>query len=297
MRKLIPSSLALTILMVLVIPANAQSTKSINIETKPPEVSIQTSSEISSDEDFCHRIGWTQNEGCESSRCEVLPACPICLGGFSCHAKGFHKPVGTKYDPPLNTGTEVRKIEIKSTDGETKRIEIKDPTGITKPGDPSSVYIITKDPEKCKPVPCKTLTIKKEGASIVIGDSGVEAKTILPIRVEEDKISVEVKGQTKTVILPSEVKKIVETRPEVQGPLPTKISRIELQRCEPKPGPERSCAEESAVYKIEVEKENKFLGVVSVKSKLNYEVGAVDGKIITETKPWYLRIAPFLFKF
>lgn len=249
MRKLIPSSLVLTILTVLVISANAvdtQSTKSVNIETKPREVVTQT-----------------------------------------------------KYDPPLNTGTEVRKIEIKPIDGETKRIGIKDSTGITKAGDPSSVYIITKDPEKCKPVPCKTLTIKnkKEGDSIVIGDNGVEAKTTLPIEVEGDKITVEVKGQTETVILPSEVKKIIETRPEVQGSLPTKISKIELQRCQPKPGPERSCAEESAVYKIDVEKENKLLGVVTVKSKLNYEVGAIDGKIIIETKPWYLRIAPFLFKF
>lgn len=192
---------------------------------------------------------------------------------------------------------EVRKIEVKPTGGGAIKTEIKDLTGVTKSADSSSVYVITRDPEKCKPFPCKTLSARQEGATIIIGDGTAEAKTTLPVKVEEDKITIEVKGQTETVILPSEVKKIVETRPEVQGPLPTKISKIELQRCKPKFGPGRSCTEESAVYKIEVEKENKLLGVVSVKSKLNYEVAAVGGRIISETKPWYLRIVPFLFKF
>lgn len=206
------------------------------------------------------------------------------------------EPSETEIKPVEEIGIEIREIEIKPTDGEIKKVEIKDPTGITRPADPSAVYVITKDPKNCQPVPCKTLVVKQEGTSIVIDDSGTEAKTTLPIKVEGDKITVEVKEQRETVILPSEVKKIVETRPEIQGPLPTRVLKIELLSCEPKPGPERSCPEGSSVYKIEVEKESKFLGVISVRSKLNYEVAGSDGRIISETKPWYLQALPFLFK-
>lgn len=207
------------------------------------------------------------------------------------------EPSETEIKPVEEIGVEIRKIEIKPIDGEIKKVEIKEPTGITKSADPSAVYVVTKDPKSCQPVPCKTLTVKQEGTSIVIDDSGVEAKTTLPITVEEGKITVESKELRETVILPSEVKKIVETRPEIQGPLPTRVLKIELLSCEPKPGPERFCPEGSSVYKIEIEKESKFLGFASVKSKLNYEIAASSGEIIAETKPWYLRIVPFLFNF
>lgn len=199
-------------------------------------------------------------------------------------------------ESPVDTNIEVRKIEVKPTESEVKKIEIEDPTGATKPADPASTYVITKDPEKCKPLPCKTLSLKKEGEAVVIGDGSAEAKTSLPIKIEEDKITVEIgEQQSETIIFPSEAKRIVETRPAVQGPLPTKISKIELTRCEPKPGPEPLCEENSSIYKIEVEKKHKFLGVVSIKSKLNYEISGGDGRLISETKPWYLRLAPFLF--
>lgn len=186
--------------------------------------------------------------------------------------------------------------EVKPVDGKTKKIKIKSTTDITNPEDPSLIYVISKDPEKCKPAPCKTFTVRKEGVVTIIEDGAAETKTSLPIKVEEDKITIEVKGQSETVILPSEAKRVVETRPEIQGPLPIKISKIELTSCEPKPGPEPPCLENGSIYKIEVEKENNFLGVVSVKSKFNYEISAVNGKVMTESKPWYLRVVPFLFK-
>lgn len=192
---------------------------------------------------------------------------------------------------------EVKKIEIKSTNEEIKKIEAKDETGTIMPIDPSKVYIITRDPEQCKPVPCQTLSVKKEGTSVIINDGGTEVKTSLPIKIEEEKISVEVSGQSETVILPSEAKKIVETQPGYQGILPTKIAKIELIECESKPGPESPCNIDESIYKIEIMKESKFLGVVLVKSELNYEIGASTGKLIAERKPWYLRLIPFLFKF
>lgn len=196
------------------------------------ESAIATSSvttvETPTDEDFCHQITWTKEQGCQSSRCEALIGCPICTVEQtpSCHAKGFHKLVGgTKYDPPLDTSIPVTRREIKPN------------------------------------------------------DQSLASRSI-------------------TLISPAEVEKIVETRPVTPGILPTtKILKIELSRCEPKPGPEPPCTENSDVYKVETEKEHKLLGIVSVRSKLNYEVDASSGRIIAETKPWYLRMIPFLFNF
>lgn len=192
---------------------------------------------------------------------------------------------------------EVKKIEIESTNEQIKKIEVKDETGTTKPIDPSKVYIISKDPEKCKPEPCQTLTVKKEGPAVIISDESSEVTTSLPVKIEEEKISVEVNGQSQTVILPSEAKKIVETHQSFQGVLPTKIVKIELIGCESRPGPESPCEKDGSIYKIEVTKESKFLGIVPVQSKFNYEIGASSGELIAEHKPWYFRFTPFLFKF
>ena len=192
---------------------------------------------------------------------------------------------------------EVKTIEIKSSNEEIKEIEVKDETLTTKPFDPTKVYIISKDPEECQPEPCQTLTVKKEGSVVIISDESSEVETSLPVKIDEEKISVEINGQSETIILPSEAKKIVETRPSFQGVLPTKIAKIELVGCESKPGPESPCEKDGSIYKIEVTKESKFLGVVSVKSKFNYEIGASSGKLIAEHKPWYFRFTSFLFKF
>jgi hypothetical protein len=45
-----------------------------------------------------------------------------------------------------------------------------------------------------------------------------------------------------------------------------------------------------------VERRTNFLGIVEVRPTLKYEVNAASGQILSEEKPWYLKLLPFLFK-
>lgn len=173
--------------------------------TKSLEEPFKSDGENISDEQFCHQITWSSEQGCQSSRCEALISCPACLNMQipSCHTKGFHKLIGSKYDPPLEVSV-----------------------------------------------------VRKESA------------------------------ERKMVISEPEIKKIIEAKSTDQNTFPTttNIGKIEIVQ-----------NEKNDVYKVMVEKESKLLGVISVKSKLNYEVSSTSGKILSEKKPWYLNIAPFLF--
>lgn len=159
-----------------------------------------------------------------------------------------------------------------------------------------NIITINPDPAKCYPTPCTTIILKKEGPTTTINDGDIKVTTTLPLKVENSKVSVDQDGQKETIISPGEAKRVVETMPLQKGILPTRIVKIGLTRCEPKPGPKPSCDDNSIVYQIETEKEARFLGVIPVKSKLDYQIDATNGKIVSETKPWYLHNIPFLFK-
>lgn len=136
----------------------------------------------------------------------------------------------------------------------------------------------------------KAITIKQtpEGA-LEIEVEEVSASTTLPVKVIEDNIAVEVKGEWETVILPSEVEILVKD----VSPSPTEVKKMELVECKSTLGPEQDC---QAVYKTEVERKTSFLGIIKVRPTLKYEVNAASGKILKEEKPWYLKVLPFLFK-
>lgn len=136
----------------------------------------------------------------------------------------------------------------------------------------------------------KAIAIKQtpEGA-LEIKVEEVSASTALPVKVIEGKIEVEVKDDWETVILPSEVEILVKD----VSPSPTEVKKMELVECKPTLGPEQDC---QAVYKTEVERKTNFLGIVEVRPTLKYEVNAASGQILSEEKPWYLKLLPFLFK-
>lgn len=162
---------------------------------------------------------------------------------------------------------------------------------------PLDTVIINPDPTKCYPTPCTTITLRKEGSTTVIKDGDIKITTTLPLKAGDNKVSVEADGKNETIISPSEAKKVVETISLQKGILPTKIGKIDLTRCEPKPDPESPCDNSSTVYQIETERETKFLGIVPLKSRLDYQIDAANGQVLSETKPWYLQIASFLFRF
>lgn len=130
--------------------------------------------------------------------------------------------------------------------------------------------------------------------NIEIKDDKVSATTLLPVKVSEQKISIEVKDMKETVILPSQaVKAVIEVEPTDSEEPRATVLDVELLECVAKEGPEPPDCK--VVYKIETEEENEFLGLIPVKSKLSYEVDATSGKLLSTRKPWYLRIFSFLF--
>lgn len=130
--------------------------------------------------------------------------------------------------------------------------------------------------------------------NIEIKDDKISATTLLPVKVSEQKISVEVKDMEETVILPSQaVKAVIEVEPTDSEEPRATVLDVELLECVAKEGPEPPDCK--VVYKIETEEENEFLGLIPVKSRLSYEVDATSGKLLATRKPWYLRIFSFLF--
>lgn len=181
---------------------------------------------------------------------------------------------------------------------ETKSVTVttQPATASNHPSTAPTTYTISKDPAKCQPFPCTTRILKKEGNVTSVVEDDIKTTTTLPIKMDKDQVIVENQGKDEVVISPSEAVKTVKTYPVNGAILPTKTFKIALTRCEPKPGPEPPCQGNTIIYKVDTEKESKLLGIIPITSKVNYEVAATSGKVLTENKPWYLMIVPFLFK-
>lgn len=305
MRKLI---VIVSAIAIMTLPATVfgqtSITKPIQISLPQPVTSIKpaTSPQVTPvtkpadpgliDEGYCHQF---DDRSCPSPRCTVLPSCPVCEGDFSCHANSYHKPVGTKYEPPLylTTTTKIRKIELKPTDG-IKKIEITDDKGISKTIESEKLneVVISPDPEKCRPKPCTVLTLKVENGKTTINSEGITAKTSVPIKIEEGKITVTAKDRTTEVLDPAKVKTKVESYTKAQ-PNTVTITSMNLEDCNAREIP---CYGMTNVYKIEGVRQNKFLGLLPVKSMVSYTLNASTGDAISEKSPWYLKTLPFLFK-
>jgi len=192
---------------------------------------------------------------------------------------------------------ETRKIEIKPAD-ETKKIEITDDKGITKTVEPEKLneVIISPDPEKCKPKPCTVLTLKIENGKTVINSDGVITKTSLPVKIEGNRITVETKNRDVDVEVldPSKVKGEIESYAKAQ-PNTLTITSTSLDSCDLQGDEESLCSGVSSVYKVDTIRQNKFLGLLPVKSNVKYTLNASTGNTISEESPWYLKILPFLF--
>ncbi|MBI2590627.1 MAG: hypothetical protein HYW33_01970 [Candidatus Blackburnbacteria bacterium] len=245
------------------------------------------------DESYCHGF---DSQSCPSSRCQLVSSCPVCLNIGTCHAKGYHKWGGKNYEPPLYPETKTRKIEIKPTDG-IKKIEIIDDKGITKTVEPEKLneVVISPDPEKCKPKPCSVLTLKIENGETVINSDGVITKTSLPVKIEENKITIETKDQNVEVLNPSKVKEKLESYTKAQSDTLT-ITSTSLDSCNLQGDDESLCRGVSSVYTIDTIRQIKFLGFLPVKPKVKYTLNASSGDTISEDSPWYLKTLPFLFK-
>ena len=130
--------------------------------------------------------------------------------------------------------------------------------------------------------------------NIEIKDAEISATTMLPVKISEKEISVEVEGVGETIILPSQaVKTIIEVEPTDSEEPRATVLDVELLECEAKEGPEPPDCK--VIYKIETEEENEFLGLIPVKSKLSYEIDATNGTLLSTRKPWYLKLFSFLF--
>lgn len=244
------------------------------------------------DESYCHGFDY---KSCPSPRCQLVNSCPVCLDIGTCHAKDYHKWNGKEYEPSLYTRTKTRKIEIKPEDG--KKIEITDDKGTIKTVEPEEIneVVISPDPEKCKPKPCTILTLKVEDGKTVIGSDGVIAKTSLPVKIEESKITVSTNEQLVEVLNPSQVKTKIESYNKNQ-PNTVTITSINLDNCNLEEVGETSCSNTTAIYKIEAVKQNRFLGFIPVSSTISYLLNASTGETISEQLPWYMKAIPLLFK-
>ncbi len=245
------------------------------------------------DESYCHGF---DSQSCSSSRCQLVSSCPVCLDIGSCHAKNYHKWNGKNYEPPFYPETKTRKIEIKPTDG-TKKIESTDDKGITKTVESEKLneVVISSDPEKCKPKPCVVLTLKVENGKTVINSGGVIARTSLPVKIEENIITVETKDQNVEVLNPSKAKEKLESYTKAQ-PNTLTITSTSLDSCDLQGDDESLCSGVSSVYKVDTIRQNKFLGFLPVKSNVRYTLNASTGDIISEDSSWYLKTLSFLFK-
>lgn len=219
--------------------------------------------------------------------------------------------------PKMTVPSEIMSTEVaRPVSEEMKDIEVRE-VEIRPSGEAVEMEVQATDEE---PLPVKTFPLPTENRKLVevevkdlpvsgtrpvsieqtpqgnieIKDGKISATTLLPVKVAEQKISVEVKDKEEIIILPSQaVETIIEVEPtDSEEPQPT-ILDVELLECEAKEGPEPP--ECKVVYKIRTEEENKLLGLIPIKSKLSYEVDATSGKLLVEEKPWYLKLLPFLF--
>jgi hypothetical protein len=210
----------------------------------------------------------------------------------------------------VSSPEEIKEIEIRPGDEKIKEIEIRPSDGDVKvqvqteqQKKPVQSFPISTENRKIVEIEVRDIITNKTSpvsleqtpqGEIEIKDNKVSATTALPVKVVEQEISVEVKAEEETIILPSQaVETVIEVEPtDSKEPRPTVLD-IELLECEAREGPEPP--ECKVVYKIETEEENKLLGLIPVKSNLSYEINATNGQLLTTRKPWYLKILPFLF--
>lgn len=181
---------------------------------------------------------------------------------------------------PTNNSTTIPVTTMVSTSGSTS-----DP----KPIEESHLYKVEAEAGQ-------SISVRKEGSVVTIQQGETRMESSLPMMIQENKVVVRNGQVVERVLMPLEVSKMVETLPSGGIPLPTtKIGKIEFDHCQPSDGPERMCQQDTNIYKVETITENKLLGVIPVRSQVRYQIGATSGKLLKETKPWYLNTFSFLF--
>lgn len=146
--------------------------------------------------------------------------------------------------------------------------------------------------------PCTSLVTKMDGGSTSIVENSFEVKSSVPVKIEESQVTSVVDGKKETLILPSQVKKVVET--EVSGaklvPGESKIQKMELTTCTSAFSKSADCSSNTSVYETRVERVDKLFGFIPVTSQVNYTVGASNGQVLGVAKPWYLNLFSVFFR-
>lgn len=162
------------------------------------------------------------------------------------------------------------------------------------PSNPLTVKM-SLDPALCSEGMCKTLTISQDQKQTELVQDELRAKVAVAITVGESGIVIDGQMSDKPIKLPSEAVKAAQVQ-AMPGSQSMKIIKMDLVKCEPQPGSERSCDKNPAVYEIQSENQAKLLGVLPVKSSIRYTVGAATGEVLSVQKPLYLKFFSFLFR-
>lgn len=192
---------------------------------------------------------------------------------------------------------EVSEIEIDSTNGDIESVTFKDATGVFEEKGISSEYVVvSRQSENCNEESCPTFTVEASGENVVVKEDNINMLVTEPIKIENSKIMINVQGQTEVVISPSKIKQLIESSFVSYDDQTTDIGNIELGSCKSLDGPEQVCTYKGAIYTVDIEKQNKFLGIVPIKADIRYIFSASNGNILEENLPWYLKYFPIMFK-
>lgn len=154
---------------------------------------------------------------------------------------------------------------------------------------------VSLNPALCSGGMCKTLSISQDQKQTELVQDELKAKLATAVTVGENGIMIDGQTSDKPIKLPSEAVKAVQVQ-VMPGSQSMKIIKMDLVKCEPQPGPERSCEENPAFYAVETESQAKLLGVIPIRSTIKFTVGATSGRVLGSQKPFYIKYFSFLFK-
>lgn len=107
------------------------------------------------------------------------------------------------------------------------------------------------------------------GDKVEIKVEGAVAKSVVPLKLKDEKLIDEVTNKSLNV-----------TPDEIGVKVKEKIKEVKLER-----------KGNILIYSVNAEKPAKLIGIIPIDLQVKYEISAEDGKIITTEKPWWSFLA------